>query len=154
MIRSALFTRLVTMCEGNRSIVFMMVTLGEELERTCGPEEPVHRQLVFDVVGSELAEMVADALETEWRNHLGGSGLQCSERFSPGYCDWALEGQAVIAAALDTEQVGIRLNSRFVMIPRKSVSAVAAVAKEVPVPAPCVFCPREDCSSRRRSREP
>ena len=131
-IRSALFTRLVKMCSGDRSIVFMISTLGEELERSCGPEEPLVRQLVFDTGGSELAEIVADGLQAERRNELDLLGLRCGERFSPGYCDWALEGQAVIAAALDLERVGVRLNAHFVMIPRKSVSAVAVAAREVP----------------------
>lgn len=148
-IHSALFTRLVAMCGGDCSIVFMISTLGEEFERSCGPAEPLFRQLVFDTVGSELAEMVADGLEADWRAELDPLGLQCSGRFSPGYCDWALEGQGVIAAALDVARVGVRLNSHFVMIPRKSVSAVAVAAREVPAPAPCVFCARDDCSSRR-----
>ena len=148
-IRSALFTRLVEMCGGDRSIVFMTSTLGEELERSCGPAEPLLRQLVFDTVGSELAELIADGLEADWRAELDVLGLQGSQRFSPGYCDWALEGQAVIAAALDVDRVGVRLNSHFVMIPRKSVSAVAVTAREMPAPAPCVFCARKDCSSRR-----
>jgi hypothetical protein len=151
-IRSALFTRLVKMCEGDPSIVFMISTLGEELEKGCGPAEPLVRQLVFDTVGSELAEMVADGLEADWRAELDALGLQCSERFSPGYCDWALEGQAVIAAAIDIDRVGVRLNSHFVMTPRKSVSAVAVTAREVPAPGPCVFCARDDCSSRRWPR--
>jgi hypothetical protein len=153
-IRSALFSRLVEMCGGDPSIVFMIATLGAELERSCGAAEPLSRQLVFDTVGSELAEMVADGLEADWRAELEVSGLQCSERFSPGYCDWALEGQAVIAAALDFDRVGVGLNSHFVMTPRKSVSAIAVAAKEVPAPVPCVFCARDDCSSRRRAIPP
>jgi hypothetical protein len=152
-IHSALFTRQVKMCGGAASIVFMISTLGEEFETSCGASEPLFRQLVFDTVGSELAEMVADGLEADWRAELDAMGLQCSERFSPGYCDWALEGQAVIAAALDVERVGVRLNPHFVMIPRKSVSAIAAAASEVPAPVPCVFCARDDCSSRRRQAQ-
>jgi hypothetical protein len=148
-IRSALFSRLVRICEGDPAIVFMISTLGEALETSCGPAEPLFRQLVFDTVGSELAELVADALEADWRAELSAQGLHGSQRFSPGYCDWALEGQGVIAAALDVERMGIRLNEHFVMFPRKSVSAVAVAAREVPAPAPCVFCAREDCASRR-----
>jgi hypothetical protein len=151
-IRSAMFTRLVEMCRGDPSVVFMMATLGEELENTCGADEPVSRQLLFDTVGSELAEMVADMLESDWRAHLDALGLQYTQRFSPGYCDWALDGQRVIAASLDPERVGVRLTSHFVMIPSKSVSAVAAVAKEVPIPVPCVFCAKDDCPWRRSPR--
>jgi len=135
-IRSAMFTRLVEMCRGDPSVVFTMATLGEELEKTCGAQEPVSRQLVFGTVGSEFAEMVADMLESDWQAHVDGLGLQYSQRFSPGYCDWALDGQGVIAASLDAERVGVRLTSHFVMIPSKSVSAVAAVAREVPIPVP------------------
>ena len=151
-IRSALFAHLVKMCGGDPSIVFMISTVGGEFERSCGAAEPLLRQLVFDTVGSELAEIVADGLEADWRAELDVLGLQGSERFSPGYCDWALAGQAVIAAALDVDRVGVRLNSRFVMIPRKSVSAVAVAAREVPAPGPCAFCARNDCSSRRWPR--
>lgn len=148
-IRSSLFTHLVQMCTGDRSIVYMILTLGDWPEQMCTPEEPVHRQLVFDAVGSELAEMEADRLEAEYRAHCERQALECSDRFSPGYCDWPLEGQAVIAAALDFERVGVRLSPRFVMTPRKSVSAVAVAAREVPVAAPCALCKKDDCSSRR-----
>jgi hypothetical protein len=151
-VRSALFARLVGMCEGDRSLLFMMVTLGDALERTCSAEDPVHRQLVFDTLGSELVEMVADILESEWRAHLEGLGLQSSQRFSPGYCDWALDGQAVIDACLDATRVGVQLTPHFVMVPRKSVSAIAAVAPKIPVSAPCVFCARDDCQDRRLPR--
>jgi hypothetical protein len=150
-IQSAMFTRLVERSSGDRSLVFMIATLGEELETSCGPGEPLHRQLVFDTVGSELAEMVADELESDWRAHAGGLGLQCSRRFSPGYCDWALAGQDVIAASLDTERLGVRLTSHFVMLPRKSVSAVALLARKVPVAVPCTFCANRECTERREA---
>lgn len=153
-IQSAMFTRMVEMCGGDRSLVFMIATLGKEPERSCGPEQPVYRQLVFDTVGSELAETAADMLEADWRAHVAGLGLQYSQRFSPGYCDWALDGQGVIAACLDAERLGVRLSSRFVMSPSKSVSAIAAVAREVPVSAPCVFCTRDDCAFRRLEAAP
>lgn len=149
IIRSPMLAHLLRMTRGDPSLVFMIATLGEELEKTCGSSEPVHRQLIFDTVGSELAEMVADMLESEWSVHADGLGLQCSQRFSPGYCDWALDGQAVIAASLDTGQLGVRLTPHFVMIPRKSVSAVAVVAREVPVSVPCTFCAKDDCPERR-----
>jgi hypothetical protein len=148
-IRSAMLSRLVSMSSGDRSLVFTISTVGEELERSCGPRDPVHRQLIFDTVGSELAEMVADLLESEWRAHADALGLQCSQRFSPGYCDWALDGQAIIAASLDTGLLGIRLTPHFVMIPRKSVSAVAVAAKEVPISVPCSFCAKDGCPERR-----
>lgn len=150
-IRSAMFTRLVELSRGDRSLVFMIATLGGELESRCGPADPLHRQLVFDAVGSELAEMLADELESEWRDHAEGRGLQCSRRFSPGYCDWPLAGQRVIARSLDAERLGVQLTPRCVMLPRKSVSAVALLAREVPVAVPCAFCANRECAERREA---
>lgn len=72
-------------------------------------------------------------------------------RFSPGYCDWGLEEQALIFKVLDASSIGVSLSPHFVMSPAKSVSAIAAVADEVPFPAPRAFC-RRDCPHRRLER--
>ncbi len=149
IIRSAMFTRLANMCRGDRSIVFMITTIGEQLEITGRSSESLFHQLVFDTLGSELTEMVADMLEMDWRAQLSRLGLQCSSRFSPGYCDWALDGQDVIFKALDAGLIGVHLTSQFVIVPSKSISAIAVAAEEVPISSPCVFCAKEDCSWRR-----
>jgi len=148
-IRSAMFARLAGMCKGSCSIVFMAATLGKDFENLCHTREPVYRQFVFDTVGSELAEIVADLVESDWKKEAARLGLQCGMRFSPGYCDWPLDGQAIIAASLDLAALGIQLTPDHVMLPRKSVSAVALMAKKVPAPAPCSFCGRDNCSERR-----
>lgn len=148
-IQSTMFSRLAGMCSGNCLIMFMITTLGIEFERACGDDIPVNRQLVFDTVGSECAEMVADMIEADWRNQVGSQGLQYSWRFSPGYCDWGLEGQKVIFKALDAKLINVSLTSYLVMVPSKSISAVALLAKDVPVPAPCVFCTKKNCPWRR-----
>ncbi|MGB2856932.1 MAG: hypothetical protein WBC61_09860 [Dehalococcoidia bacterium] len=149
IIRSAMFTRLANMCRGDRSIVFMITTIGEELEITGRASESLFHQLVFDTLGSELTEMVADMLEADWRAQLSSLGLQCSSRFSPGYCDWALDGQDVIFKALDAGLIDVHLTPQFVIVPSKSISAIAVAAEEVPISSPCVFCAKEDCSWRR-----
>ncbi|MEA3222327.1 MAG: hypothetical protein U9P49_04075 [Thermodesulfobacteriota bacterium] len=149
IIQSVMFSRLAGMCSGNCLIVFMIATLGIEFERACGDNTPVIRQLVFDTVGSECAEMVADMIEADWRNRIDSQGLQCSWRFSPGYCDWGLEGQKVIFKTLDAKLINMSLSPYLVMVPSKSISAVALLAKDVPVPAPCVFCAKKNCPWRR-----
>ena len=148
-IHSAMFTRLVNICRGDRSIVFMIATIGEGLEITGRSSESLFHQLVFDTVGSELTEMTADMLETDWRGKLNSTGLQCCSRFSPGYCDWPLEGQDVIFKALDAGLIDVHLSPQFVIVPGKSISAIAVAAEEVPIPSPCVFSAKKDCPWRR-----
>ncbi len=149
VIHSAMFTRLVHTCSGNPSIAFMIATIGEELEEIGRANSLVFDQLVYDTAGSELAEMMADLLEADCREKADKSGLQLSSRFSPGYCDWAMEGQEVIFSSLDAGLINVRLTSKLVMVPSKSVSAIAVVAEEMPVTVPCALCPSEDCPWRR-----
>ena len=149
VIHSEMFTRLVHTCSGKTSIAFMIATIGEELEEIGRARSLVFEQLVYDTAGSELAEMMADLLEAHCREKADDSGLQLSSRFSPGYCDWSLEGQQVIFASLDAGLINVRLTSKLVMVPNKSVSAIAVVAEEMPVTVPCALCPSEDCPWRR-----
>jgi hypothetical protein len=153
VIQSAMFARLAKMCRPDPSLVFMAATLKEGFENACGPQEPIYRQFVFDTVGSVLVEIVADLLESDWKAEATHLGFQCGMRFSPGYCDWPLEGQGVIAEAMELEALGVHLTRDFVMLPRKSISAVAVMAKEVPIPAPCGFCVKDNCLSRRLAKQ-
>ena len=148
-IQSPLFTRLVKRCVGQRLLVFMIATLGEKLERIGGSERSVFRQLVFEMVGSELVEIVADMVEACWRQEVIKMDLQYSLRFSPGYCDWALSGQSVIFACLDASRIGTYLTSHFTMVPHKSISAIAVAAEHVPFSTPCSMCGKEECNMRR-----
>jgi hypothetical protein len=149
VIHSEMFTRLVHTCSGKTSIAFMIATIGEELEEIGRARSLVFDQLVYDTAGSELAEMMADLLEADCREKADNSGLQLSSRFSPGYCDWSLEGQEVIFSSIDAGLINVRLTSKLVMVPSKSVSAIAVVAEEMPITVPCVLCPSEDCPWRR-----
>lgn len=153
VIQSAMFARLAEMCRPGPSLVFMVATLKEGFENACGPQDPVYRQFVFDTVGSALVEIVADLVESDWRAEAAHLGFQCGMRFSPGYCDWPLDGQSVIAEVLELETLGVHLTRDFVMLPRKSISAVAVMAKEVPIPAPCAFCVKDNCLTRRLPKQ-
>jgi hypothetical protein len=152
VIRSANFGHLALLCEGTKSILFMIATVGNELLQDYGPEVPLYRQAIMDAVASELTEIIADASEAEWKKYyVDKSGLSMSMRFSPGYCDMSLDQQNIIFNVLSAgvAQIGVSLNSNFVMTPSKSISGFAVIANKVPVPAPCVFCPKNSCPDRR-----
>ena len=149
VIRSPMFARLVSICSGKLSIVFMIATIGEELEEIGRANSSVFNQLIYDAVGSELAEMMADQLEADCREEVDSSGLRLSSRFSPGYCDWPLEGQRLIFSSVDSHLINVRLTSHLVMIPNKSISAIAVVSEKMPVAVPCAFCRRGQCPWRR-----
>lgn len=148
-IQSAMFSRLVNQCKGDRYIMFMVATIGEELEEIGRPNKGIFNQWVFDLAASELVEVVADHLEHHWEKKTDRAGMQCSTRFSPGYCDWSLEGQQIIFDALDVEKIGVKLSSHMIMTPEKSISAIKIAADKVPFSKPCFLCDREDCPWRK-----
>jgi hypothetical protein len=152
VVRSPYFARLALLCEGTKSILFEIATVGNEIQKDCGPEVPLYRQAIMDAVASELTEIIADAAEAEWKKYyVDKLGLSISMRSSPGYCDMSLDQQNMIFNVLSAgvAQIGVSLNSNFVMTPSKSISGFAVIANKVPFPAPCVFCPKNSCPDRR-----
>lgn len=49
--------------------------------------------------------------------------------YSPGYCGWHISGQQKLFDYLKPEEIGIRLNESFLMLPLKSISGVLVAGK-------------------------
>jgi hypothetical protein len=149
MVRSAKLARLAQSCRGDVSVVFVIATLGEVFEDLYRRETSLSGQFMTDAVGSECAELVTAGWNNKLNSLMKKKGYECSLRFSPGYCDWKLDGQDVIFRALDADAIGVILTKDYLMIPAKSISAVALAAKKVPAAAPCAFCRTRSCPWRR-----
>ncbi len=152
-IQSPMFASLVNRCDKDRRIVFMLATIGRELEIAAESRHDIFDQWVFDRVGAELVEMVADDVEQHLKEIVLQNRMQFSRRISPGYCDWPLDGQQVVFKALDADQIDVTLSSYMVMMPRKSISCVIAAAETVGLKNPCSLCPKKQCQWRRTDNE-
>ena len=109
-----------------------------------------------DALGSALAEQAADAAEAELRQRAAREGRYLTGRFSPGYGDWDLAVQPLVAAALDTvRRMGLCVTDTNLMTPRKSVTAILGVSDH-PVKgqlAGCGHCVlRTRCEYRKRGK--
>ena len=83
-------------------------------------------------------------------------GKYLTGRFSPGYGDWDIAVQPLVANALDTvRRAGLCVTDTNLMIPRKSVTAILGVSDH-PVKgklAGCVHCVlRTRCEYRKRGK--
>jgi len=81
-----------------------------------------------------------------------------SRAFSPGAAGdaWDLSKQALLFAYVPTESIGVQLTPSYLMHPRKSLSFVLGLGKDVPhVPDPfsCDGCPRTDCAYRHKAAD-
>ncbi|MFH1318799.1 MAG: hypothetical protein ABIH71_07260, partial [Candidatus Omnitrophota bacterium] len=52
-------------------------------------------------------------------------------RFSPGYSDFILENQRVLYSALKLDKLGVTITSDCILVPEKSVIAVAGILERV-----------------------
>ena len=107
-------------------------------------------------MGSALAEQAADAAEAQLRQWAATEGKYLTGRFSPGYGDWDIAVQPMVAAALDTvRKAGLCVTDTNLMTPRKSVTALLGVSGH-PVKgqlAGCGHCVlRTRCEYRKRGK--
>lgn len=105
----------------------MCVTAGAALAdavKTHSADGDTTRALVVDAVGSELVEEAADEV---CRYIERTASISLTKRFSPGYGDWDLSGQAELDKALNISRIGVTLNEAFLMTPEKTITAVAGV---------------------------
>lgn len=136
--------------------VLLAVTLGPGVDaqiRRAGIGD-VAAQAATDALASTLAEQVCDQAEAMLRALAREQGLYLTGRYSPGYGDWPIAVQPRLAALLDTQKrIGLYVTDTFLMLPRKSVTAVLGLS-DVPVTgkrAGCAHCAlRDKCEYRKR----
>lgn len=107
--------------------------------------------LVWDALGSQIAEGAADALADDLRRRLR-PGEALTLRYSPGYCGMDLAQQRVLFALLDPAPVGVTLLPALIMEPVKSVSGIYGIGPAASVEAqgsPCDRCAMTTCHMRR-----
>ena len=133
-----------------RQVVVLTCTIGDALERLISEamsEDPV-RGLALDGLGSAAAEGLAAAAAAHFEDQARAKGLQTTIPLSPGMVGWPVEeGQAEIFSLVDGGEAGISLTSGGMMVPRKSISLVIGVGKDVAAEGrACDFCNlRETC---------
>jgi len=110
---------------------FGAATIGPELPEACAEAMRSGRTadaLIADAVGGECADAAMDFLQKQASAVLARNGMRMAEfRFSPGYGDWELSGQRLFFSLLDMDALGVRLLDSQLMLPEKSVTAVAGI---------------------------
>ena len=117
--------------EGCSEAVLLAVTVGPGVDgqiRRAGVGD-IAAGVASDAIGSVLAEQAADAAEAELRQWAAEQDKYLTGRFSPGYGDWPIGVQPLVAAALDTaRRAGLCVTENDLMTPRKSVTALLGLS--------------------------
>ena len=65
----------------------------EEYSRQLMKEGHTLEGYIVDLIGSEIAENVAEYIHNEVEKDMAGQGLKITNRYSPGYCKWPVSDQ-------------------------------------------------------------
>jgi hypothetical protein len=141
--------------EQTDKVALGLCTIGDELEnkvRELNQKGELARAVVLDAIGSVATESAADFVNLQICNWCQKKGWGTSQRFSPGYGNWSLEGQKFIFSLLPAEKIKVRLNQSCMMIPRKSVSFAIKIGEEfrsLRKKRTCEICNLRGCPYRK-----
>lgn len=103
-------------------------SLGEQVKNYIS-----HKNLtngtILDAIGSELADEVANQINTIIKQEAFLKKQETTFRYSPGYGDWGLEAQNKISSILETQNIGLIVNSSHILVPEKSVTAILGLTE-------------------------
>lgn len=104
-----------------------------------------------DLIGSEIAESLADWLERRVVEIAESRGLGCSNRYSPGYCGWDVSEQHWLFQFFPQDFCDVHLTASALMLPIKSVSGLIGLGKDLKKKDyQCNLCNLEHCYKRNK----
>jgi len=142
---------------GATEVALAVCSIGPALEeRMTGlfAEGDAVRALALEGAGIAAVRQVANTVGVRICDAATARGLNVGMRASPGQEGWAIQQQRVLFSLIPAEQIGVRLTSSCLMLPRKSVSFVMGLGPEMRADTvPCDFCSkRERCDWSRAKK--
>lgn len=116
---------------GCREALLMGATAGSEIMEAIADQTRkgnFSAAVVYDATASELADGALTWLMDYYNNQLRREGKKLlSRRFSAGFADFKLENQKNIYQQLEMGKIGVTINSNFLLLPEKSVTAITGI---------------------------
>ncbi len=105
---------------------------------------------IADAIGSLTVENAMDKIQCQLSLSLVGDNLSISNRYSPGYCNWALVGQQSLFYLIGENPVGVVLSESSLMTPIKSVSGIIGIGAQMKKrDYGCQICNNKTCIYRK-----
>jgi hypothetical protein len=138
---------------GAQEAAIVLCTVGEALERRAAEvsKEDAVYGLALDGVGSAGVEALANAACALFEEEAAKKDCQVTIPLSPGMVGWPVEqGQPQIFDLLDAGEINVRLTESMMMLPRKSLTFVLGIGKELVAGGrTCDYCSlKETCRYR------
>jgi len=126
--------RLSELLENSKQALIMAATGGAkvmELIARLQQEGKMSEAVVVDAAASEITDSALDFVMAMVEQYLRPKGMFLTKmRFSPGYGDFDLLQQKEFYRLLNAQDLGIMINEACLLIPEKSVFAIAGICHE------------------------
>jgi hypothetical protein len=127
-------------------------SIGKELEKWIKETEKngdPTKSYIADTVASSVTEALADYLHDLIGDKMHQEGLNITNRYSPGYCNWSVSEQQKLFSLLPEKFCGVELTNSSLMIPIKSISGIIGIGRDVKrSDYLCDTCGVKDCTYR------
>lgn len=133
----------------SRRIAFFIATAGpyvaHRIQELCRQGDNVYGY-VMDAAGTVAAEKAAARMMDMLEEEAALSGMQISDSFSPGFCDWTVAEQQLLFSLFPAGFCGVTLSPSSLMSPVKSVSGLVGIGPSLKrTGTQCFHCRDESC---------
>jgi len=125
-------TSLAKMVSGCGSILLMGATAGNRIMeeiRSDAAGDNLSRGVILDATASEMTDEALDWIAGYVNQGLRRNAMRLTQRrYSAGYGDFALKNQKIMYDLLMLNELGVSITESYLLIPEKSVTALAGVS--------------------------
>ncbi|MFH1768789.1 MAG: methionine synthase [Candidatus Omnitrophota bacterium] len=117
-----------------KEVLIMAATAGEEVVKAIDKNfqgKDMTLAVVFDAVASQEVDQSLAWIMNCFNISLAAEGKCLTpRRFSAGYGDFSLDNQKIIYDTLRLKRLGISLTGEYILVPEKSVTAIAGIKQD------------------------
>lgn len=135
---------------------FFLATIGGQIDNIINAslkKKKLSEAYIYDAIASTAVEATVEEFQKRVDLTVKEDNQSTTLRFSPGYCDWKIQDQKKLFSVLENDLIDVKLNERYLMTPRKSVSGVFGIGDSSILDKgktnPCILCSKHSCTARR-----
>jgi len=147
---------MLNLLRGTSYLAFGLSTIGNHLEGKVVElfaKNEYPKAIALDAVGTVASKFLSNYIQSVICQEAKEQKFQTTGYFNPGSGDWDISQQKNIFEIIPADEIGVRLTESYMMIPKKSLSWVIGIGKEIIITSKgndsCKICLAENCQFRK-----